>query len=51
MLIDVSDRLAITDMFVVASGSNDRQVQAIVDSVEEKLRDGRPQARPTGGRA
>jgi len=38
VLIDVSDRLAITDMFVVASGSNDRQVQAIVDSVEEQLR-------------
>jgi ribosome-associated protein len=39
VLIDVSDRLAITDMFVVASGANDRQVQAIVDSVEEKLRE------------
>jgi ribosome-associated protein len=38
VLIDVSERLAITDVFVVATGSNERQVEAIVDSVEEKLR-------------
>ncbi len=38
VVIDVSDRLAITDCFVIASGTNDRQVQAIVDSVEEQLR-------------
>ena len=38
VIIDVSDRLAITDIFVVASGNSDRQVQAIVDSVEEQLR-------------
>jgi ribosome-associated protein len=38
VLIDVSDRLAITDVFVVATGSNERQVEAIVDSVEEKAR-------------
>jgi len=38
LLIDVSDRLAITDVFVIASGSNERQVEAIVDAVEEKLR-------------
>lgn len=38
VLIDVSERLAITDIFVVATGSNDRQVEAIVDSVEERLR-------------
>ncbi len=36
VLIDVSDRLAITDVFVVATGSNERQVEAIVDAVEEK---------------
>ena len=35
---DVSDQLAITDAFLIASGSNDRQVKAIVDEVEEKLR-------------
>jgi ribosome-associated protein len=38
VLIDVSDRLALTDVFVIVSGSNERQVEAIVDSVEEKLR-------------
>jgi ribosome-associated protein len=36
---DVSDQLAITDVFVIASGSNDRQVKAIVDEVEDKLRE------------
>ena len=36
--IDVSDRLAITDAFVIASAPNDRQVQAIVDEVQERLR-------------
>ena len=36
---DVSDQLAITDAFVIASGNNDRQVKAIVDEVEEKLRE------------
>ncbi|WP_375474518.1 ribosome silencing factor [uncultured Jatrophihabitans sp.] len=38
VLIDVSDRLAITDVFVVATGSNERQVEAIVDAVEEQAR-------------
>jgi ribosome-associated protein len=38
VLIDVSDRLAITDVFVVATGNNERQVEAIVDEVEERLR-------------
>lgn len=36
--IDVSDRLALTDVFVIASGNNDRQVEAIVDEVESRLR-------------
>jgi ribosome-associated protein len=35
---DVSEQMAITDAFVLASASNDRQVRAIVDEVEEKLR-------------
>jgi ribosome-associated protein len=38
VLIDVSDRLAITDVFVVVTGTNERQVEAIVDAVEETLR-------------
>lgn len=35
---DVSDQLVITDVFVVCSAPNDRQVRAIVDAVEERLR-------------
>lgn len=35
---DVSEQLAITDAFLLASGGNERQVQAIVDEIEEKLR-------------
>jgi ribosome-associated protein len=51
VLIDVSDRLAITDVFVVATGNNERQVEAIVDSVEEKARlDGRKPIRREGQR-
>jgi ribosome-associated protein len=37
-VLDVSDRLAITDCFVLASADNERQVKAVVDEVEEKLR-------------
>jgi ribosome-associated protein len=39
MAFDVSDQLAITDAFVLASATNDRQVRAIVDEIEDKLRD------------
>jgi ribosome-associated protein len=38
-IVDVSDRLAITDAFVLTSAPNERQVQAIVDAVEERLRE------------
>jgi len=37
--LDVSDQLVITDAFVVASAENDRQVRAVVDAVEDRLRD------------
>jgi ribosome-associated protein len=37
-LLDVSERLVITDAFVIASAPNERQVSAIVDAVEERLR-------------
>ena len=37
--IDVSDQLALTDVFVIVSAPTDRQVGAIVDEVEDKLRD------------
>jgi ribosome-associated protein len=36
---DVSEQLAITDVFLVVSASNERQVAAVVDGIEEKLRD------------
>lgn len=39
MAFDVSDQLAITDAFVLASAPNDRQVRAIVDEIEKKLRE------------
>jgi ribosome-associated protein len=42
--LDVSDQLALTDVFVLASAPNDRQVRAIVDNVEERLHELR--ARP-----
>ncbi|MEV4733224.1 ribosome silencing factor [Saccharopolyspora sp. NPDC049426] len=38
VLLDVSEQLVITDCFMIASASNERQVESIVDSVEEKLR-------------
>ncbi|MBA3279323.1 MAG: ribosome silencing factor [Geodermatophilaceae bacterium] len=38
VVVDVSERLVITDVFVIASASNERQVQAIVDAIEERLR-------------
>lgn len=34
---DVSEHLAITDIFLVVSASNERQVGAIVDGIEEQL--------------
>ncbi|WP_018177747.1 ribosome silencing factor [Jongsikchunia kroppenstedtii] len=39
VILDVSEQLVITDCFVIASADNDRQVGAIVDEVEEKLRE------------
>jgi ribosome-associated protein len=38
VVLDVSEQLIITDCFVIASAPNERQVGAIVDNVEEKLR-------------
>ena len=35
--LDVSDQLAITDTFIIASAESERQVNAIVDAVEEAL--------------
>ena len=37
--IDVSEHLALTDVFVIVSGETERQVGSIVDEVEDVLRD------------
>ena len=39
LLLDVSEQLVITDVFLLASAPNDRQVRAIVDGVEDSLRE------------
>ncbi len=36
-LRDVTEKIALTDIFVIVSASNERQVKAIVDAVEERL--------------
>lgn len=38
-ILDVSEQLVITDLFVIASADNERQVNAITDEVEEKMRE------------
>jgi ribosome-associated protein len=38
VVLDVSEQLVITDCFVIASAPNERQVNAIVDAIEESLR-------------
>ncbi|MCB1292341.1 ribosome silencing factor [Mycolicibacterium sp.] len=51
VVIDVSDQLVITDCFVIASAGNERQANAIVDEVEEKMRQaGHKPARREGTR-
>ncbi|MBT1003848.1 ribosome silencing factor [Paenarthrobacter sp. DKR-5] len=35
--LDVSDKLPLTDIFVIASAPSERQVNAIVDGIEEEL--------------
>ncbi len=35
--LDVSDQLVITDVFVVCSAANERQVKSVVDEVEKTL--------------
>ncbi|MCI8313020.1 MAG: ribosome silencing factor [Lachnospiraceae bacterium] len=36
-ILDISDVSVLADYFIIASGSNRNQVQAMVDEVEEKL--------------
>ena len=37
--IDVSDQLALTDVFVIVVAASERQIGAIVDAIEDDLRD------------
>ncbi|GAA5184935.1 ribosome silencing factor [Rugosimonospora acidiphila] len=46
VIIDVADQLVITDVFLVASAPNERQVQAIVDAIEEALLELPEKAKP-----
>jgi ribosome-associated protein len=39
LLLDVSEQLVITDVFLLASAPSDRQVRAVVDAVEDALRE------------
>ena len=36
-VVDVSDVLAITEIFVIASADNERQVRSVVDEIDEEL--------------
>ena len=47
VIIDVADQLVITDAFLIASAPNERQVQAIVDAIEERLLALPEKAKPT----
>ena len=38
LIIDVGDVFAVSDYFVITSGSNPRQVHAIVDGIEEEVK-------------
>ena len=51
VILDVSEQLVITDCFVIASAPSERQVAAIVDRVEKRLREqGAKPARREGQR-
>lgn len=39
VILDVGDVLSITDLFVITSGTNARQVRTIADEIEQQLKD------------
>lgn len=39
VILDVSEQLVITDLFLICSGNTDRQVRTIAEEVERKLRE------------
>jgi len=49
--LDVSEKMPLADVFLIASGANERQVVSIVDAIEEKLQaDGAHALRREGAR-
>ena len=40
VILDVHEVIVITDFFVIATGSSERQVKTVVDEIEKALRDG-----------
>lgn len=39
VILDVTDVTNFTNYFIIASGTSDRQVQAIADSIQEKMKE------------
>ena len=39
MFLDVTERFPLADAFLIASGETERQVQAIAENIEDKLRE------------
>ncbi len=39
VLIDVADLLAVVDLFVIATARNERQLRAVAEAIEERMRD------------
>jgi ribosome-associated protein len=46
-ILDVTEQMAITDVFLIAAGQNERQVASIVDAIEERLVNLPEKAKPT----
>jgi ribosome-associated protein len=46
VILDVADQLVITDVFLLASAPNERQVLSIVDAIEERLLNLEEKAKP-----
>ena len=50
VVLDVSEKLGIADLFVIVSGTNERQVGAIVDEIENRCAQAGYRARREGQR-
>ena len=47
--LDVRTKTSIADYFILCTGNNDRQISAIADEVEKKMRDAKERALRTEG--